>query len=153
MLDIYKKLERGSAGAYTMMALLNIGSFAASFKLAQGFYGLVHGAQGLAPKEGTDYYVSPIAEYLYDHNMTLSQRQIQSRGAPSITELRQILDQAPAYSEAFYNLMLSTYAAKTTYSAIARSNQPEASKNPLSVFAYATTQPMAVVLQDSGKLR
>lgn len=133
-----------------MMALLNVGSFAASFKLAQGFYGLVHGAKGHAPKKGTNYYVSPIAEYLYNHNMKLSQRQIQSSGGSSIEELRRILDQAPAYSEAFYNLMLSTYAAKTTYSAIERS---KVSKNPLSVLAYATTQPMAVVLQDSGKLR
>lgn len=146
MYDIYKKLEPNTT-TYASMALLNAGAWFLNQKLSANVYNSMHST---SPSQNTDYYVSFLTEYNYNHlqenkkNIPISEQNEYTRNVDSI------LRQAPAYTNSVFDLQIGAYVLKSTYGALVKYNQ---SKSVLGALAYGLTQPLAVVVKDSRMLK
>lgn len=141
--EVYEKLGKGKPSSYAVCSLLGIGAFLGSLSAAKLTYELIHGAEGLKADPDTNYYVSPLAEYLHDYNIKAYENASPENKNKYLQASTDILKQAPAYSQTYMSLAYCALATKSAYGTL-NSGQT----NPLYALLYGLSQPVSVLLAD-----
>jgi len=149
MLDTYSTLKQKEFKSYLLMGALNIGTTISALELGKILYAYFHetNVENLASKD-VDVYISPIraSHYAYFTNSkSTSNIHLQPKRED---KLLQKIQDAPLFTEAYMNLVYTLFGVKVGYGLGASS-----SPNIFSKALYALSQPLAVTLKDSGRLR
>lgn len=145
ILDIYDKIEVKDANTYMMMSLLNLGAALGTAAVAKSIYSRIHKD---AKYDNTDFHLSPLSQYIYSrHRADIQEQALFNQGAQN-AKLDEMVEREPAYSTGYMQAVYSTYGAKAAYATL---NSPLA--NPFAKLLYGLSQPLSIVLRDSGKLR
>jgi hypothetical protein len=147
MLEIYDRIQTKDANTYSVMSLLNLGSYIGSLAIAKGLYHALHKDSPIR-KEDHAFYLSPLSEYLYSNQLKRIQKEEVFKKGSKEDKLNERMAKEPVYSEKYMQLAWSLYGLKTAYATM---NSPV--KNPLGKLLYGLTQPLAVTLKDSGAIK
>lgn len=145
LLETYRQLDEKNFKVYGIMALLNLGGYLASVRIAQAIYDQLH---TVSDDPNTSYFVSPFTEHSYNIAFEKYKDNVQSNGTEAGSSLNSYLEKAPAYSKMYMDLAAVSSAARVGYGFI--SSQ---SNNPLVALLYGLTQPISVVMDDAGLLK
>jgi len=149
MLEVYRKIKETNDYSYLAMALLNLGVNLGTLMVSRGVYDTLHKDPSL--KKEDKYYTSFFSDYMYHYNMKKLEKLPYHQRDKQEIEITKALKSSPSYSETYWNTLFACYGLKAAYSTnVGRKNKG------LSVFksiAYGLTQPLAVVLDDEGKLK
>jgi len=143
MHDMYKRAGAGDFATYSVMTLVGLGSALMSLKGGQVVYDLLH--EDARPDPNTEYFVSPITEHTYDVNFERYKHNVQPGGQDP---LKKYLDDATSYSKGYMDLATASIFGRVAYGTISADT-----RNPAYALLYGLTQPLCVILEDSGKLK
>jgi hypothetical protein len=151
MLDTYSTLKEKDFKSYLAMGLLNAGSTLACLELGKVLYGLFHDTH-LENRDVLDVelYASPInfTHYKYFTKDWRDTDLFKAQGTPKDDKLLQYLDSQPSFTDAYMKAVYGIYGAKVGYGA-----GVAPTSNVLGKALYALSQPLAVILRDSGKIK
>lgn len=147
MLEIYDKIEKKDANTYSVMSLLNLGSYVGSLAIAKGVYHALHKDDAIS-KDDTVFYLSPLSDYLYASQLKqIEKGEVFEKGSKE-DKLNERMLKEPRYSEKYMQTAWTLYGLKSAYSTM-----QSPIENPLGKLLYGLTQPLAVTLRDSGVLK
>jgi len=148
MLDVYSKLGKKNINTYATMSLLGIGSNLLSDKLGQSLFRGLHRNSVHIPLDNTEYYTDLKTKYFYDHTVKGISKKYSKHQDLLQEEAQQILSDAPRFSKGYLQAQWALAASNVSYKTLSANKG-----NIIYNLIYGFSQPMCVVLKDSGKLK
>lgn len=146
LLEVYDKLTPKDPKSHLAMAALNLGSIAFTLGASKGLYNIFHKAD---PKSNLDTrYLSPLTEYAYRSSKSLVEDTRRSERASLKAKLEKLRASENTFSETYMESATTLYGLKTGYGTY---HAPY--KNILAKALYGASQPISVILKDSGTLK
>lgn len=150
LLGVYDKLPQKHTNTYLVMALLNAGALSMQNILGKELYSFFHSTSStnqltIAPESR---FYSPITNFNYRFMEDIIKSLPPSLQAKAKSKLLKSLEKEAIYSENYLNLAMLLFSAYSTFGVL---NAPQS--NPLAKLLYGITQPTAIVLKDSGKIK
>ena len=143
MHDMYKRTGTRDVKTYGIMTLVGLGSSLMSLKGGQVIYDTLH--KNEQPDANTEYFVSPITEHTYNVNFERYKHNVQPGGQDP---LKKYLDNATSYSKGYMDLATTSIFGRAAYGTLSADTS-----NLAYALLYGLTQPLCVILEDSGKIK